>query len=72
MAGSDDLSGVAGYLLESYGNARCYDFTYNFITGLMLDTSYNGNISKSTMDCFSRLNLHNYNSYSASVDIPDL
>nr|XP_016940142.1 putative serine protease K12H4.7 [Drosophila suzukii] len=46
MAGSDDLSGVAGYLLESYGNARCYDFTYNFITGLMLDTSYNGNIMR--------------------------
>ncbi|XP_037728852.1 putative serine protease K12H4.7 [Drosophila subpulchrella] len=46
MSGSDDLSGVAGFLLATYGNARCYDFRYDFITGLTLDTSFNGNIMR--------------------------
>lgn len=59
MAGSNDLIGVAGYLLDVFeeSGGKCYDLSYDAITALLLDTNYNGNISKIAIDSFKKLNL---------------
>eukprot|EP00099_Drosophila_melanogaster_P013078 NP_001287406.1 uncharacterized protein Dmel_CG3734, isoform B [Drosophila melanogaster] len=48
MAGSNDLIGVAGYLLDVFeeSGGKCYDLSYDAITALLLDTNYNGNIMR--------------------------
>lgn len=48
MAGSSDLIGVASYLLDEFAESggKCYDLSYDGITGVLLDTNYNGNISE--------------------------
>lgn len=50
MAGSSDLIGVASFLLDEFAGSggKCYDLSYDAITGVLLDTTYNGNIS----ECF--------------------
>lgn len=48
MSGSNDLNGVAGYLLDEFGESggKCYDLSYDAIIGVLLNTRYTGNISK--------------------------
>ncbi|XP_017085009.2 putative serine protease K12H4.7 [Drosophila eugracilis] len=48
MAGSNDLNGVAGYLLDEFeeSGGKCYDLSYDGITSVLLDTTYNGNIMR--------------------------
>lgn len=47
MTGDDDLAGVAGYILTSFGRTTtCHDLTYKNILSTMTNTAYTSNISK--------------------------
>ncbi|XP_020814042.1 putative serine protease K12H4.7 [Drosophila serrata] len=48
MSGSNDLTGVAGYLLDVFdeSGAKCYDLSYDAIIGVLLNTAYTGNIMR--------------------------
>ncbi|XP_034665533.1 putative serine protease K12H4.7 [Drosophila subobscura] len=48
MSGSNDLIGVASYLLDvfSASGGKCNDLSYDAILSVLLDTSYTGNIMR--------------------------